>query len=444
MDVAVVGGGASGMILASMFEKRNGTNLTIFEKNNKLGKKLLLTGNGKCNFTNDNFDDLDVIYNNDFAKALYKKYDNNSFIKYFESIGIEKRTEFHKNKIYYYPKSNKATSVYYNLLDKIEDNKINILYNNNVSHLDYDKNKKKFIVVANDKIFLFDRLILSTGGITYKKTGTNIDNFLLLAHSFNHHFTNVISGLNALNIKNSSDKFLTKAKSFRVECKVSCYHKFDGKDRLVYSEYGEVQFNGDIMSGIPILNICSIISRIIKDNYKSGSSFNANDFIKDFYISLDFLDVSESENINYNNKIFDINYLFDRKKSLHYKKIHDFLCGLIPNELIDSIFDRINKKCKIDVMKKVDGLNAIDIKNIYEILRNFEIKNFEYGSIDNGQITVGGIDVSEVDNTTMQSKKISGLYFIGEMLDIDGLCGGYNLQLCYSTARALYENFEFY
>lgn len=393
MDIAIIGGGASGMILASMLDKKYG-NVTIYEKNTKLGKKLLLTGNGKCNFTSGDFDNLKYIYNNDFAINLYNKYNNEKCLEFYKSLGIEPKLEIHKGKKYYYPKSNKSTSVYYNLLDKITTNGINIKCDCDIKSV--DKKDSKYVITSNDgKKYTSDRIVFATGGLSYKKTGSDGEALNILK-KFGHKIVKPIPGLTGLI---TSDKDISELKGVRVDCTIY-NEKYD------IEESGEVQFTEYGISGIPVFNISNKINRFIDSGEK-------------IILNIDF-EVTESD-------------IKIRAKNLYYKKVRDFLCGLIPDELSLTILKRI----KIDTNKSVKSLNETELKNIYNILSKFEISISSYQSFDNAQVTIGGVDVTDIDIETMESKKSPGLYIIGEALDIDGICGGYNLQLCYSTACAV-------
>ena len=169
MRIGIIGGGASGMMLAAQVNYKD---ITIIERNNKLGKKLLLTGNGKCNFTNLNFNDLNKKYNNDFAINIYHQFDNISFIDFFNNIGVVSKVETHKGINYIYPNSNKASSVYYCLLDRINDNGVDVIYNSLVKNVKYI-DEKFCIALDDDRNLVFDKLVLATGGKSYGNTGSD-------------------------------------------------------------------------------------------------------------------------------------------------------------------------------------------------------------------------------------------------------------------------------
>ena len=250
MNIGIIGGGISGMILAS---KLNIHNVTILENNNRLGKKLLLTGNGKCNYTNMDFEKLDYIYNTELAKVLYKKYDNISFISYLSKLGIVPKIEVHKNIKYVYPNNNKATSIYYALYDRIVLNNVKIKCDEQV--LKVYKENSKFKVLAKNE-YIFDKLVFATGGISYTKNKC-ASVALSCIKSFGHNIVKLLPGLTPINY-HIKDISLQKYNfnGFRVDAEVSYIDA-----EKVYFEYGEIQFTKLNLSGIPILNISNKISK---------------------------------------------------------------------------------------------------------------------------------------------------------------------------------------
>lgn len=367
MKIGIIGGGASGMMLAAMIK---GHDVTIIEKNNKLGKKLLLTGNGKCNFTNEDFSDLDKIYNNDLIRNLYKKYDNKSFIEFMKSIGIVPKIEIHKGIGYYYPNSNKSTSVYYALFDKIKENGVKILYDTEIKS--YDDIKK----------YGFDKIVFATGGMSYKNTGSDGKIFKIIK-SLGHKVVKPIPGLCGL-----------KTNDFNL--------KGVRADGVINGEEGEIQFTEYGLSGILIMNISREVNRKLSEG-------------ENVTISIDFAK--------------DID-LYKRKIDIGYKNAEDFLCGYLPDELAKTVLKRSGVKCKL--VKDIDNIDVIESN-----IKDFKVNITGFMDFDSAQVTLGGVDISEVDPDTLESKFVPNIHFMGECLDIDGKCGGYNMQACYSTARGV-------
>ncbi|MBR1844960.1 MAG: aminoacetone oxidase family FAD-binding enzyme [Lachnospiraceae bacterium] len=422
MNIGIIGGGASGMMLASLIKTKD--KVTLIDANAKLGKKLLLTGNGKCNFTADDFTDLHNIYNNDFARAIYKRYDRDSFLSFMKNIGIEPKLEWHKGRGYYYPNSNKSTSVYYALLDKIKANGVNIVYNAKVINIESDNNKKtsdndknatNYIVETETDRYVFDKIVIATGGMSYKNTGSDGSVYKIL-EILKHRVVKPLPGLVGFA---HNDHDLKGLKGVRVDAKViaTIYDK-DSKILKEYIETGEVQFNENYISGIPMMDMSRYINRYIDDGYKVELRLN-------LYNREDLYD-----------------YLVKRRENLYYKKAQDFLCGLLPDELANVIIKRTQNEMHNDTSNRrgelcepeVENLTNGFLKSLVKYITNFKIGNISLGNFDNAQVTLGGVDINEVNVDTLESKIYKGMYFTGEVLDIDGRCGGYNLQLAYSTA----------
>lgn len=411
MNIGIVGGGASGMFLAALLNKTKDTNVTLIERNSKLGKKLLLTGNGKCNFTNDSFDsDEDNFYNNEFAYNIYKSHDKDEFLSFMRDIGIEPKIEIHKGYKYYYPNSNKSTSVYYALLDKIDVNGIEIFYDTFVK--DIKINGGKFDLILNNGQLISDKVIIATGGNTYKNTGSD-GNIYKILEKLGHR---IIKPLPALCGFTYEDKELLSLKGVRVDAKVYAkvcsLNKNDIEKEFI--ECGEVQFTQNGISGIPIMNLSRLVNRYIDDG-------------RNVYLSIDLSPATKK-----NDLLSFTEYLNNRKEKIYYKKARDFLCGFIPDEIAEIII----KRCGI-IDKLVSNLNTSDIVKIAKEILDFRIENVKMPSIDNAQITIGGVDLSDVDDKSLESKLIKNMYFIGEVLDVDGKCGGYNLQFAYSSAATV-------
>lgn len=399
MNIGIIGGGASGMLLASMIEKHK---VTIFEKNSKLGKKLLLTGNGKCNFTNKNFNNIKSIYNSDFAINIYNKFDNNSFIDYLYSIGVETEVNIHKGIEFCYPKTNKSLCVYYALLDKINNNDVSIKLNSNVKKI--VKSKNKFIVNTELDECEFDILVIATGGMSYAITGSNGDGYNF-AKSLGHKIIKPLPALCGYKINKIS---FGSNKGIRINTKVSAINA-DTKE-VISIDYGEVQFSDDTISGYPIMNLSRVINRKIENGDKINLVLDLSYGIKDFN---------------------DVKYLLLRRKNLFYRIKKDFLSGLIDDNIASFMFKVLGIK---GLDNNVSEFTDNELNVLYEKIHNFDIKLEKNLGFDNAQLTIGGIDTSEINNDTLESKIVKGLYFTGEVMDVDGKCGGYNLQLCYSSA----------
>ncbi len=417
MRIGIIGGGASGMMLAAQV---NNKDITIIERNNKLGKKLLLTGNGKCNFTNLNFNDLNNKYNNDFAINIYHQFDNISFIDFFNNIGVVSKVETHKGINYIYPNSNKASSVYYCLLDRINNNGVDVIYNSLVKNVKYI-DEKFCIALDDDRNLVFDKLVLATGGKSYGNTGSDGIGYSI-AKKLGHTIITPTPGLTSLKYNFSDNVELKLNGKCRVNAKVS-YNSY--KDNVFFEEYGEIQFNDNTISGIPILNLSNKITRKLINS-------------EAVHITIDF---SSSLLYNYEQQLISKEIvkstLNSRRQNTLYRNVRDFLCGYLPDEINEVVLKLSNLK-KIRVSELTDD----DIDKLTNHIVKFNLTISEPPNFDNAQITLGGVNTEEIDVNTLESKIIKGLYFSGEVIDIDGICGGYNLQLAYSTASIIAKVFK--
>ena len=417
MRIGIIGGGASGMMLAAQV---NNKDVTIIERNIKLGKKLLLTGNGKCNFTNLNFNDLNKKYNNDFAINIYNQFDNISFIDFFNKIGVVSKVETHKGINYIYPNSNKATSVYYCLLDRINNNGVDVIYKSLVKNVKYI-DEKFSIALDDDRNLVFDKLVLATGGKSYGCTGSDGIGYSI-AKKLGHTIITPTPGLTSLKYNFSDNVGVKLNGKCRVNAKVS-YNSYE--DNIFFEEYGEIQFNDNTISGIPILNLSNKITRKLINS-------------EAVTITIDF---SSSLLYNYEQQLISKEIvkstLNNRKQNTLYRDVRDFLCGYLPDEINEVILKLSNLK-KIRVSELTDN----DIDKLTNHIVKFNLIISEPPNFDNAQITLGGVNTEEIDVNTLESKIVKGLYFSGEVIDIDGICGGYNLQLAYSTASIIAKVFK--
>ena len=419
--ILIIGAGASGSFLACLIDDEK-YDVTVFEKNGKIGKKLLLTGNGKCNFTNGDFKDLNKIYHNeDFVKYAIGNYGNKSFIEFMNSIGVEVRKEIHHDKEYFYPRTEKSTSVYYDLLDKIKNKNIDLVLNQEVLEIRFDKNK--FVIKSKNeggrlREDEFDKVVVATGGASYKNTGSD-GSFFRIIKELGIEVKDLYPSLCGLIPK---DDKLKDIKGVRINAKASLYID----EEFISSEYGEIQFTSYGISGIPIMNLSRFVKPAIVEDKEVKIKINFFVTNEEEYEKSDDLEKFLTECLK---------RLKERSEALQYKRAEDLFCGLINEEIVNIIYDRI----KIN-KKYVRDLTDDELLKIAKELYEFDIDIDDTEDINNAQVTRGGVDTKEVDNKTFMSKKIRNLYFIGEVLDIDGICGGYNLQFAYSSSKALSEN----
>ena len=397
MKVIVIGGGASGMVCAIRLARR-GINVEIVEKNSSVCKKVLITGNGKCNYFNS---DISVNHyrsnNTQFLDNIITNDNINKVIEFFNNIGIVPRI---KNG-YYYPYSNTAATIKNLLL--LECIRLNIKITTDTIVKDIIKNDK-FILKTNNDDIICDKVVLSVGSIASIKDEYNGYNILKkLGH-------NIIKPLPALVMLEGGGNYFKDWAGIRVDASVSLYEN----NKYIDKQIGEVQLTNYGISGICIMNLSGRVSRII-DN-KSRASLKIN-FIP-------FIDKNDG-----------YNYLDNRNKLLKGKTIIEMLESIINYKLLYVIL----KICHIDNNLTWDMLSDdkknILVDNIFNF--NFDIKCTK--DFLSAQVVSGGVSLDEVTEK-LESKKIKGLYITGELLDVDGDCGGYNLGFAWISGMIVGDN----
>jgi predicted Rossmann fold flavoprotein len=400
--IIIIGGGAAGM-MAALSAKRNGAEVLVLEKNDRVGKKLLATGNGRCNYTNYNLN-IDNYHgkNHKFAESGLKTFDVKKTIGFFEELGITPAVE-DNGKVF--PLSFQSSSMLDVLRHQIEEEGIELITEAHVSEI---KKKKSFIVTLKDKsTFQGDKVILATGGMAMPSSGSE-GNGYILSKSFGHTTTDIFPGLVQLKLEGNFFKQIDGVK-FLGRGKIYVDNK------LILEDSGDILFTSYGISGPPILQL----SRTALEYMNKGKNVELRVSI------IDTKTVAE---------LFD--YLVNRFKSMKNKTLEFGLIGLINKRLILPIIKILN----LDKNKLASELSKDEIRKIAEILTSWSFKVIGSQSWGNAQVTAGGVSTDEINNNTMESKLIEGLYIVGELVDIDGDCGGFNLQWAWSSGYIAGEN----
>lgn len=384
MKIAIIGGGASGLI-AGIYAKNKNNTVTIFERNLECGKKILVTGNGRCNYWNENFS-LDFFHSKheEILSNLITEENKDEIMNFFEKIGILPKI---KNG-YFYPMSNQAVSIRDALV--VDAKKRNVIFKTNYLVKNIKKEDEKFII--NDEL-IFDKVILATGGCSLPKTGSDGSGYML-AKTFSHNIEKPLPSLVQLVSKGN---FLYDWAGIRCDAGVSIYknQKFQKK------EFGEIQLTDYGVSGICVFNLSRIAS-IGLDN------------CDDIKLKIDFLP-SVQEPLE--------KWLKKRNEQLLDRNIYELLNGLLNKKLIKVILKLVN----IDLDEKYDDISNVKRKELVNRIKNFELSVVGVKDFSMSQVTIGGVSLSEINPDTLESNIVKGLYFIGEVLDVDADCGGYNL-----------------
>ena len=389
--IVVIGGGISG-VTSAINAKNNNNEVIILEGKESPLKKLLITGNGRCNYFNEEF--IPSKYhssNEDILNDLITQENKTKVLTFFKSIGIISRIKDD----YYYPYSNQAVSVKNSFLKELERKKIDLKLNCYVKNI--KKENDKFLIYYNDDVIICDKVIISTGGKSYSKTGS--DGFgYNMCEKLGHTINKLLPGLVGLKCE---DSFFKKINGVRSKATVSLFIN----DKFVEKETGEVQFTNYGLSGICIFNLSSLVSRALEEK-------------EEVKISINFLD-----DLGINNKDDFKEFFLSMNNNLSNSKISDFLDNLLNYKLTNIILDRTI----INGDKLLSELTENEINVLGENLLSFSVNVNDTNGYDMAQVTTGGVSLSEIDPLTFQSKLISGLFLTGEVLDVDGICGGYNI-----------------
>lgn len=389
MKIGIIGGGPAGMMCAIKAGEKH--DVVLFEKNEKLGKKLFITGKGRCNLTNytDEKDFLKNIVNN--KSFMYSSiYSLSPFTTYyyFEELGLPLKVE-RGNRVF--PASDKSSDVIKVYEKKLKEVGIDIKLNTEVRSI--EKDGESFIINGKEK---FDKIVVATGGLSYKLTGSTGDGYRF-AEKFGHKIVEARPGLIAMNLANNFNLAGLTLKNVEL---------FAEKDKKIISrEFGELLFTHRGISGPIVLTSSSKLNRL-----------------KNFELYLDLKPALSNEKLD--NRI-----LRDFSENLN-KNIENVLKSLLPRDLISYILDA----AKIYPDKKVNQITKEERENLIKTIKNFKLIFDGFDDINRAIVTSGGIDVKNIDPKTMESKLVKGLYFIGELLDVDGLTGGFNIQIANSTA----------
>ena len=411
MDVIVIGGGPSGM-MAAISASQNGKKVLLLEKNSLLGKKLLITGKGRCNVTSSlPIEEFikNTPGNGKFLYSSYNSFTNKDIINFLEKQGLKLKEE-RGNRIF--PVTDKAKDVLDCFEKKLKQLNVKILYNQKVIEiltLEENKVKKVVGVKTENNTFYADKVILATGGKSYPLTGSTGDGYEL-AKKIGHTITKIrpslvplstynlelLGNLQGLSLKNVKIKFVDKC-----------------KNKVIYEDFGEMLFTHFGVSGPVILSGSAHLVR-----YKNIDNLMQN---KKLVLEIDFKPALSEEQLD--SRILRD---FSAEKNKAFKNSLD---KLLPQKLIPVII----KLSEIDENKQVNSITKEERLALVRLLKCFEVHIKNFRKIEDAIITSGGINIKEINPKTMESKIVSGLFFAGEVIDVDCYTGGFNLQVAYST-----------
>lgn len=457
MQVVIIGGGPAGM-LAAISSARNGNKVTILEKMDMLGKKILVTGKGRCNITSSlPIDDFikNIPGNGMFMYSSFSNFDNQDILNILKDEGVETKIE-RGNRIF--PVSDKSDDVRKALIRVVKKLGVNIILNAKVKEIlvkeeedfilkekeqkdislkkecDEVKNKKmdgdnntknniidkigkkvygvRAIINGKEETILADKVILATGGKSYPGTGSTGDGYEL-AQNVGHSITKIRPSLVPLTVKdNSSLKLCQKMQGLSLR-NVSIKFIDTNNNKVVYEDFGEMLFTHFGVSGPVILSASAHLLRYknIDELLKAGK----------IILSIDLKPALSKEKL-------DERVLRDFKEEKN-KEFKNSLDKLLPKKMIDVVI----QLSEINLEKRVNEITKSERENLVKVLKGLEIEISGFRPIEEAIITSGGINIKEINPKTMESKLVHGLFFAGEIIDVDAYTGGFNLQIAYST-----------
>lgn len=392
--IIVIGAGASGM-MAAIAAARNHAQVTILEHTERFGKKILATGNGRCNITN--IEQSPCCYRSDnegFEKSILEQFDVSQTLKLFGEMGI-----YTKNKNgYIYPNSEQASAVLDVLGMELENLNVSVICNVNVKNI--DKRNNKFCIHTDIEDYSCDKVIIATGSKAAPKTGSDGSGYTI-ARTLGH---TIIKPLPALvQLKGEGNYFKSLA---GIRCDARLDLMIDGNKKA--TDKGELQLTDYGISGIPTFQI-------------SRFAVKALDVGKEVNVNIDFMPDFEME-------VFRV-FMKKRIENSSNKNVEQLFIGLLNKKLVPVLLKRANLS---------ERLMCIDLKDkqiqcLIESIKNFKVKIIGFNPFDQAQVCSGGVDTRELSHTTLESRKVPGVYFVGEVVDVDGICGGYNLQWAWSS-----------
>ena len=414
MKVAVIGGGPAGM-MAAISASKKGNEVYLIEKNGRLGKKLLITGKGRCNITSS-LDIKDFIQNipgnGKFLYSAFDNYTNNDIINFLKEHGVGVKEE-RGNRIF--PVSDKSMDVLNAFEKELKKKNVKIKLNTRVVGIDTENGRVESLTYENEngqlKKLTADKIILATGGKTYSSTGSTGDGYEI-AQKLGHTVTKIRPSLVPLTATGKSLNICKDLQGLSLK-NVGIKLIDSTKNKVIYEDFGEMLFTHFGVSGPTILSASAHLLR-----YKNIDELLQNNKIN---LVIDFKPAVQIEKLDAR-----IQRDFAEEKNKEYK---NSLNNLLPQKLINTIVEL----SQINPNKQVNEVTREERINLAKLLKNFTITISGFRPIEEGIVTSGGISIKEINPKTMESKIVEGLYFAGEVIDVDAYTGGFNLQIAYST-----------
>lgn len=410
--ILIIGGGAAGMAAAAFLGEKN-HQVHLFEKNEKLGKKLFITGKGRCNVTNTCDEETffkAVVSNPKFLYSAFYGFTNQDVISYFEKLGLSLKEE-RGGRIF--PKSDHSSDVIKVLERRMKELDVKIHLGSEVKEVLIEETEGEKavtgVLLSNGQTVQGDRVIVATGGMSYQTTGSTGDGYRF-AKDAGHKVTDLRCALVPMETK---EEYVTRMQGLALK-NVSFTVK-DGK-KVLYQDFGELLFTHFGISGPLVLTASSYIGKKLEKKELQG-----------------YIDLKAALTVEQ----LDARILREFEAGIN-KQFKNVISGMFPSKM----FPVILELCKIPAEKKVNEITKGERLDFIYLVKHFPVTITGLREFREAIITQGGVKTGEISPKTMESKKVNGLYFIGEVLDLDAVTGGFNLQIAWSTARAAAEFIE--
>lgn len=421
MKIAVIGGGPAGM-MAAISASQNQNEVYLLEKNSKLGKKLLITGKGRCNITSS-LDMSEFIANipgnGSFLYSAFNNYTNQDIIEFLKRNGVSVKEE-RGNRIF--PTSDKSIDVLNAFTKELNKKQVKIKFDVKVTGIEIENNKVKAVIYMDknneSKKLLVDKVILATGGKTYSATGSTGDGYEI-AKKLGHTVTSIKPSLVPLTATGESLNICKELQGLSLK-NVSIKLVNTENKKTIYEDFGEMLFTHFGVSGPIILSSSAHLLR-----YKNVDNLLAQNKIQ---LQIDLKPALSLEKLD-----LRLQRDFAQEKNKEFK---NSLNNLLPQKLIAIIV----KLSEIKPNKQVNEITKEERLKLASLLKELKINISGFRPLDEGIVTSGGINIKEINPKTMESKIIEGLYFAGEIIDVDAYTGGFNLQIAYSTGYTAGNN----
>lgn len=403
-------------MIAAVTASENGNEVTILEKMENIGKKLLITGKGRCNITNSaDMEEFmkNIPENSKFLYSSFNKYTNQDIVNFLKKQGVETKVE-RGGRIF--PVSDKAQDVLEAFKRKLKELKVQIRTNFEVAKILTEDGNVTGIEGKNGEKILADKVILATGGKSYPVTGSTGDGYRM-AKMLGHTVTELKPSLVPLTTSGNSRVLCQQMQGLSLKNVVI---KIKNENKIIYEDFGEMLFTHYGVSGPVILSASAILIR-----YK-----NIDELLKENKIKLyiDLKPALDEEKLD--------NRILRDFEELKNKQFKNSLDKLLPRKMIEPIITLIG----ISPEKRINEITKEERRKIVKVLKNFELTLNGFRSIEEAIVTKGGISIKEINPKTMESKIINGLYFAGEIIDLDAFTGGFNLQIAWSTGYSAGTN----